>query len=417
MRGDGGHIDLILIKIKNHTHISSGMGTAALGRIVARNIGFMQDEFPGCIPGCISENLIACLCETDDGLDEQRVRKLLNTMRQPYEENGIRCSVDICGSISPGQIGTSFDSLLRRGNGVLHYAEKTQSEGAVWYNPALLHDLGETLEDRGDAAQAIALGEFSVEFQPIVELATGWIAGVQALAVWQHPQHGVVKQHKFVPILEKSGSIRDVGLFLISQSFEFFDRLKIHHPDGHKLSVCINLSLVQLFDPLFIERVAELQRQWSIDGSKVVFVVTRNVRALDDPQIVRVLSKLRNLGFRLSVDYAIDSSGLSKLTSVRSESLIIRPALQRNIEQPGLERTILRSVCRLAAELDMYSIALGVAHHAALAPLIDCGCSHGIGPLFGDALSEQEFLDIYAENAALFADSQSRGAGIDMTSA
>lgn len=396
-----GHIDLVLIKIRNYHHIGGIMGDVALARIMARNIAIVEKELEGSVVGCINDSEIACLYASEEGLDSVRLRQVLEWMRAPHDDDGISVSADISASVSSRQNESDrFDTLLRRANGALYHAEETRSEDAVWYNPEVIQDLREALEFRGDIARSIVNGEFFLEFQPIVMLKTGTIEGVQALAVWQHPQLGLIKQNKFFSVFEKNGYIRDVGLFTISRSFEFLHRFNMRHPE-RKLPVCIILSLVQLIDPLFVERVTELQREWSIKGGDVVFVILKNAGALDDPQILRALGKLRDLGFRLAVDYAVDSAGLSKLSSVRSETLVIRPALQRNIEHAGPERTILRSVCRLAAELEMFSLAVGIERHAVLAPLIDCGCTYGMGPWFGNAASEQEFLDAYAEDAAL----------------
>lgn len=394
---------MVLIKVRNYHHIGGIMGDVALARIMARNIAIVEKELEGSVVGCINDSEIACLYASDEGLDSVRMRQVLEWMRAPHDDDGMNVSADISASVSSRQNERDrFDMLLRRANGALYHAEETRSEDAIWYNPEIIQDLREALEFRGDIARSIANGEFVLEFQPIVMLKTGSIEGVQALAVWQHPQLGPIRQNRFFSVFEKNGYIRDVGLFAISRSFEFLHRFKMRNPQ-RKLPVCIVLSLVQLIDPLFVERVTELQREWSIKDGEVVFVILKNAGALDDPQILRALGKLRDLGFRLAVDYAIVSAGLSKLSSVRSETLVIRPALQRNIEHPGPERTILRSVCRLATELEMFSLAVGIEHHAVLAPLIDCGCTYGMGPWFGNAASEQEFLDAYAEDTALLA--------------
>jgi EAL domain-containing protein (putative c-di-GMP-specific phosphodiesterase class I)/GGDEF domain-containing protein len=401
MENDSGQVELLLIKIRNHSHITSVLGSAALGRMVVRNIAYIRDDVPGSVAGCISESQIACLCRTEYGLSDQQVERLLQRLRTAHEENGIHCSADIAASVSLRQNREdSFEVLMRRASGALHHAEKIQSTRAIWYNPALLNDLRETLEFQGDIARSITNGDFALEFQPIFALQTMKIEGVQALALWQHPQLGAIEQHKFFAVLETNGYIRDVGLFVISRSFEFLHRFKQRNPEK-KLSVCIVLSLVQLLDPLFVERVTELRSEWSVKGDEFVFVILKNAGALDDPQILRSLDKLRSLGFRLAVDYAIDTAGLSKLYSVMSETMVIRPALQRGIEQAGPERTILRSVCRLASELEMHSLAVGIERETVIAPLIECGCNYGMGPWFGDAMSEQEFFVTYTANASL----------------
>ncbi len=394
-----GHVELVLIKIRNYTHISSVLGAAALGRIVALNIARIHSAFPQSVVGCVSEHEIAFLAHGEEALDSRQLDRLIESLREPYEENGIRCSVDIAASVSPRQNEKfGFDLLLRRANGALHYAEKTESAGAVGYNPALLHDLEEELEASGDVAFAITQGEFSVEFQPIVELRTGIIDSAQTFAVWNHPQLGKIKQKEFFSIFEKNGSIRDVGLFTIGEAFKFLHSFKTAYPRD-AMVVCINLSQVQLFDPLFVERVTELQRERQIDGADVMFIVVRNASNLDDVQILRTLDKLQGLGFRLAVDhFGMDNTSLTAMTSVKSECLIAGSSLHRNIEQPGRERTVLRAICNLAADLGMYTAAVGVKDEAAIAPLIECGCTYGMGPLFGRAVSPEAFLNIFAEN-------------------
>lgn len=395
-----GQIELVLIKIPNYTHIGGVFGGTALANIIARNVARIRNEYPDSIVGNVSEHETAFLACTASGLDHLQLDNLLKSLREPYEQAGIRCAVEIVASVSIKQSEqTDFDLLLRRANGALHYAEKTQSEGAIWYNPALLHDLEEELDATGNVALAIMGGEFSVEFQAIAELKTRLIDSVQVFGVWNHPQLGAIRQKEFFSIFEKNGSIRDVGLYIIGEAFKFLRTFKTLHPQA-PMVVCINLSQVQLFDPLFVERVTELQREWDVDGADVMFVIVRNASSLEDAQIVRTLDKLQTLRFRLAVDYfGLDNASLAAMTAVKSECLIAGPSLHRNIDRPGRERTLLRAICRLAADLGMYTAAVGVNNAADIEPLIECGCTYGMGPLFGRAVSAEAFLDNFVKKA------------------
>ncbi|MGH6859600.1 MAG: EAL domain-containing protein [Phyllobacterium sp.] len=398
-----GQLDLILIKVRNYHHIASIMGEAILARIVSRNIGAIQEELEDSAVGCINDNQIACLYSSKDGLDIAQMQKLLDRMRVPYEVDGVRVNADICASVSTRQHQTDrFDMLLRRANGALHHAEETRSDDAVWYNPVIIQDLREALEFGGDIAQAIARGEFFVRFQPIVELRSGRIEAAHASISWRHPDLGILKGRKFIPIFERNGSIRHIGLFVISQTFEFLHHFKRRSP-GRSLQVGINLSYAQLLDPLFIERVTELQKEWGIQATEIRFVITQSAALLEDQQILRTMRKLRKLGFHLCIDqFAMAYAVVTALTAIRYDSLMVGSNLQQGIDHPGVERTIFQSVCGLAAKLGMQSIAVGIDRHAIIAPLVECGCTHGMGPWFGKAAAEPEFLGIYAENAALF---------------
>ncbi|QND54932.1 EAL domain-containing protein (plasmid) [Phyllobacterium sp. 628] len=395
-------IDLVLIKIANHNHISSVLGENALARIVARNIALIKSEIAGSTVGCTNESQIVCLVESEKGVDEQKINELLARLRKPHEEENLRCSTDILASVSSRlSESDNFDILLQRANGALYHAEEMQSETAVWYNPLLFHDLREALEFSGNVVQVIADGEFLVEFQPIIDLKSGHISGAQAKIFWRHAQLGLIEQSKFVPIFEKNGSIRHVGLYAISQTFEFLNHFKARYRDK-ELVVSVSLSLVQLLDPLFIERVAELQTEWQIRSREIKFVITQNASALEDPQILHSLRQLHRLGFQLAVDrFGMDNASLNGLVAVQYSSILICPSLQHNIEVIGPERTILESICGLANKLNMDSVAVGIENNAIIEPLIECGCTHGVGPWFGLPMAKQGFLDSYARNATI----------------
>lgn len=400
-----GQLDLILIKVRNYHHINGIMGVTALARIVARNIALIEKEFESSVVGCINDNEIACLYLSEEGLDSPRVRKVLDRMRAPLEHDGIIISVDISASISSSQNQDDrFDMLLRRANGALHHAEETRSADPIWYNPEITQDLREILEFGGNIAQAIARGEFFVRFQPIAELKTGRIHAAHTSVSWHHPQLGIIRGRKFAAIFEKNGSIRHVGLFVMSRTFEFLHHFKRRSP-AQSLQIGINLSYVQLLDPLFIERVTELQKEWGIEAREIKFVITQDATLIDDQQILRTMRQLRKLGFHLTIDqFAMAHVVVKGMTAVRYDSLMIDCHLLQNVEEEGVERTIFQSICGLATNLAMESVAVGIEHQSLIASLVECGCTHGMGPWLGRAGTQQEFLRIYDENADIFAE-------------
>ncbi|EJN02330.1 EAL domain-containing protein [Phyllobacterium sp. YR531] len=400
-----GHVDLILIKVRNYHQIASVFGDAVLTRLLIDRINTVRTMFEGGVVGCLNNNQIACIFQSSEGIDIAHMQQVLAAMRLPYEDNGIRILLNIAGSVSSkhGQIEL-FDSLLRRANEAMHYAEETKSEDAVWYNPALIQDLRAVLDFGGDITQAIARGEFLVVYQPIVELRTGQIVEAQASVVWHHPEFGEIRSHKFMPILKRNGSIRHLGLFVMSRAFEFLHDFKRRSPDK-KLLIGVKLSYAQLMDPLFVERVTELQAEWNISAPEVNFIITQNTAMLEDQQIFRVMRKLRKLGFSLTIDqFAMAHSTVNGTTALQYDGMMIGPDVYRGIEQPGVERIILEAACELARKLGMERIAVGIDNHAIIQPLIECGCSFGRGPWFGKSIDEQTFLARYDENAAMFTD-------------
>ncbi len=399
----GDQIDLILIKICNYHQIASIFGDEVLARLIANRIEILQAALEGGVVGCLNNNLIAYIYPSDEGVEIPRIQKMLAAMRLPYENETIRISPVIACSVAQkqGQI-EQFTTLLRRANGAMYHAEDTKSEDAVWHNSALIQDLRAVLDFGGDIAQAIARGEFSVAYNPVVDLRTGRICEAHTSIIWHHPEFGDIKSHKFIPIFEQNGSIRHLGLFIMSRSFEFMHSFKERYP-GNKLLIGVNLFFAQLMDPLFLERVRELQSEWGVNASDVNFIITQNVAMLEDQQIFRVMRKLREIGFRLTIDhFAMAHSTVNGATALQYDAMMVGSDVYRGIEQPGVERIILSSACELARKLRMESIAVGINNHAVLEPLVQCGCNFGRGPWFGRSANEHEFLMRYDENAAMF---------------
>lgn len=401
--GKEGQIDLILIKICNYHQIASIFGDEVLARMISSKIDKIQATLAGGVVGCLNNNLIAYIYPSDEGVDIPLMRKMLAEMRLPYENEGIRISPVIACSVAQkqGQI-EPFGSLLRRANGAMYHAEDTKSEDAVWHNSALIQDLRAALDFGGDITRAIGRGEFSVRYRPVVDLRTGRICEAHTSVIWHHPEFGDIKSHKFIPIFEQNGSILHLGLFIMSRAFEFLHNFKKYYPDN-KLLIGIKLSFPQLMDPLFIERIRELQAEWGVNASEVNFIISQNIAMLDDQQIFRVMRRLRDIGFRLIVDqFAMSHSTVNGAMALQYDGMMIGSEAYRNIDQPGPERVILSAVCELAGKLDMERIAVGIDTHAIIEPLVKCGCNFGRGPWFGHSGSEQEFLSRYDENAAMF---------------
>jgi EAL domain-containing protein (putative c-di-GMP-specific phosphodiesterase class I)/GGDEF domain-containing protein len=401
------HMDLILIKISNYNQIAGIFGDAVLAGLIADKIDILRTELEGGVPGCLNNNQIVYILPGEEAVEPARIQQLLAKMRMVHEVDGIRLSPNIvCAIASRLDERDEFSTLLRRANGAMHHAEETHSEEAVWYNPALIQDLRAALEFSGDITGAIARGEFSMSYQPVVELATGRICQAQASVTWHHPEFGDIKSARFIPILERNGSIRHLGLFVISRAFEFLHGFKRRNA-GRTLQVSVKLSFLQLMDPLFIERITELQAEWGVKAAEVNFIITQNAALLEDQQIVLTMRKLRKLGFHLTIDqFAMGHATVNGVTALQYDGMMIGDAVYRGIEQPGIERLILEAACELARKLGMVSTAVGIDNHAIIEPLIGCGCAYGRGPWFGKSCNEQEFLRRYRENASMFAEDE-----------
>ncbi|MGH6674091.1 MAG: putative bifunctional diguanylate cyclase/phosphodiesterase [Xanthobacteraceae bacterium] len=224
---------------------------------------------------------------------------------------------------------------------------------------------------------AISAEAFEVHYQPIVAAAGGAIIGVEALSRWNHAERGAIEPSKFISIAEQHGLMKELGAFVLRRALADAVRWPA-------LFVAINLSPVQIHDPLLIELVGRIMAQIGIEPSRVVLEMTEGV-LVDDPQEILVrLEALRALGIRLALDdFGTGYSSLSYLQKFPFHRLKIDRAFVEPLGTTGNAGAIVHSIVTLGHALGMAVLAEGVETDQQRVLLRLAGCDEMQGYLFG----------------------------------
>jgi EAL domain-containing protein (putative c-di-GMP-specific phosphodiesterase class I) len=233
--------------------------------------------------------------------------------------------------------------------------------------------------------------EFEPIFQPQIELATGRVCGIEALARWQHPEHGLVTPSAFIRLLEESTNIDALTQCMLRCSARFrreLDKLGIDCP------LAVNISLTALHDVAIADQITRIVREENVSPREIVLEMTERSPSTDLGRVLENLTRLRMHGFELSIDdFGTGYSSLEQLARVPFTEIKIDQSFVTHAGEKAAAKIILESSLDLARKLKLRAIAEGVETQANWDLLQELGCEFAQGyyiakPMGGSACLE-----------------------------
>ena len=240
-------------------------------------------------------------------------------------------------------------------------------------------------ELKADLQKAVERREFEVHYQPVVELASGRIASIEALVRWRKPRRGLVYPDDFIPLAEETGVIIELGLQVLEQACRDVLRWRSSYREHSNLAVNVNISVRQLQQPDFIDEIVRILHLTGMDPHDLVLEITESA-VMDDPQaMVGRLKQLKELGLKLAIDdFGTGYSSLSWLRHFPIDILkIAKPFVDGIGEGDG---AFADTIVRLGESLNLVTVAEGIEHARQLDYLKRLGLSLGQGYHFGRPL-------------------------------
>ena len=250
------------------------------------------------------------------------------------------------------------------------------------------HDRPAATMARADIAGAIAGGEIGVHYQPKVDMRTGIVRGVEALARWHRPDHGFVRPDHFIALAEREGLIHELTLSVMGQALAQAARWNAR---GLKLSIAINLSPRLLDRSALVDEVLGLVLQHGLQAEQVVLEITESSLVDCMGAALGVLARLRLKGFGLSIDdYGTGFSSMQQLARIPFTELKIDRSFVHGAHQRSNLRVILQSALDMARQLGLVTVAEGVETLEDWRLLQECGCDIGQGYLIAKPMPASE---------------------------
>jgi diguanylate cyclase (GGDEF)-like protein/PAS domain S-box-containing protein len=332
---------------------------------------------------------------------EQAAERIIHVLSAPFCVGGETVS----GVASVG-VGTTADAaeaseLLRQADLAL-YVAKGEGKGR-WrrYQSDLHTAVLQRLELRGALDQALHDEQFVLQYQPIVDLASGLAVGFEALVRWQHPTRGMIPPGDFIDVAEESGLIVQIGQRVLEQALAAVARWQHQLPVGRLQYVSVNVSARQFRAPGFVALVLDSLDRAGVAPSTLMLEITESLLLRDDEQVWADLALLREHGIRLAIDdFGTGYSSLSYLRHMPIDVLKIDKSFIDDMVASSQQRAVVAAIVRLAETLDLRVVAEGVEEHAHRDLLQRMGCPYGQGFLFARPLPEHEAFALLARDSA-----------------
>src|SRR5882672_3916989 len=254
--------------------------------------------------------------------------------------------------------GEDADTLFRNAEAALKKA-KESGERYLFYRPEMNSRIAETLLLENKLRQAIEGDQFVLHYQPKVDGRSGRVSGLEALIRWQDPETGLVPPMKFIPILEETGMILEVGQWAIRKALE--DSRRWRMKDGSPPRIAVNVSPIQLRQGSFVEAVRRSVEEAGAGGCQLDLEITEGLIMRNIEENIQKLSAIREMGLQIAIDdFGTGYSSLAYLAKLPVNALKIDRSFIITMTSNPQSMTIVSTIISLAHSLGLKVIAEGV---------------------------------------------------------
>jgi len=314
--------------------------------------------------------------------------RIIQTLNSPAYLDGREVSIRASVGITLDTHGEKADTLLRNAD-VAMYTAKRRGKGRYQVFESSMHlEMVERLEMSAHLARAVEQHEFTLEYQPIVNLETHAIEGVEALVRWRHPTRGLLPPSEFIPLAEDTGLIVPLGRAILREACL---RAAGWQVPGHPpLAVSVNLSPKQLADPNLATEVGRALADSGLDPECLILEMTEDVLMHETDDILLTLREVKGLGVRLAIDdFGTGYSSLSYLERFPVDMLKIAKTFVDQLGNGEPRSPLVEAVIGLGEALGLRTVAEGIETAQQLDRLRGLRCEQGQGFLFARPLDER----------------------------
>ncbi len=316
--------------------------------------------------------------------------RLLDAMRQPFDLDGrvMPLSVGVSIGIATGD-RVSAEELLRDADIALYQAKAAGKNGYAVFEPHTQTSISRRTDLEFDLRSALTRDEYRLVYQPIYNLDDLTVVGVEALLRWEHPTLGLISPDEFIPILEQTGQIREVGRWVLQHACR---QMATWQAKGDTLDISVNLSARQLDHDEIIADVGEALRASGLPAASLLIEVAETTLMRNPEAIARRLRAIRELGVRIAVDdFGTGYSSLAYLRQFPVDCLKIDRMFTHAITTSPQAKALVGTLVQLGKDLGLSTLAEGVETPAEMDLLREVDVEQAQGFLLARPLDPAKF--------------------------
>jgi len=316
-------------------------------------------------------------------------QRLLDALDASFEVRGREVYISASIGIATGS--SDAETLLRDADLAMYRAKALGKGRYAVYEPSMHTAIVERLELEVDLKRALEREELAVAYQPIFSLVDGRVTGVEALVRWRHPTRGVVMPESFVPLAEESGSIGELGRWVLRKACHQAALWRAKYPGHPGLGIGVNISGAQLREPGLVRDVADALDASHLDATGLTLEITETALMESFDHAIEQIDALNDLGVVLAIDdFGTGYSSLRYLRRLPLDVMKIEKSFIGGIGGPGEEAELLRAIIDLARIFGLRVVAEGVERPEQRERLLELGCELGQGHLLSEPLDAAE---------------------------
>jgi diguanylate cyclase (GGDEF)-like protein/PAS domain S-box-containing protein len=394
---DGKQMAVLFIDLDHFKHINDSLGhdvgdhllqaiAIRLRECLRENDSLARsgsDEFVLLLPALSSDKSAAFVAQ-----------RILDALGQPFGVDGheLHVSGSVGISLYPRD-GTDIETLMRAAGTAVYHAKREGRSNYQFFTAALNDTARQRFDIERQLRQALARDEFTLHYQPQIEIESGSICGAEALLRWQPSGSVAVSVGDFISVAEDTGLIIPIGEWVLREACR---QLKCWHNDGYPdLQIAVNLSARQFYQPDFSDTIRQILNETELPASTLDLEITETMLMRGSKANIAALTLLSAMGIQLSVDdFGTGYSSLAYLQRFPVHALKVDQSFVRRIGTDSNDTALVTAIIAMAKSLNLKVMAEGVenAHQAKF--LQSHGCPVAQGFYYSKAVSAQKFSDL-----------------------
>ncbi|MBC8063880.1 MAG: bifunctional diguanylate cyclase/phosphodiesterase, partial [Chlorobia bacterium] len=305
------------------------------------------------------------------------------------------------------------ESLLRDADTAMYAAKARGKSGYAIFDPAMNAEVVERMQLEVGMRQALEGNQFSLEYQPIVDLSSGDITGIEALLRWEHPERGRITPDKFIPVAEDSGLIIPIGAWVLRESCLRFRELREQFTLDDNFHLSVNVSGRQLQRPNIVDQIRTILEETHMDPASLKLEVTESVLVRDEVAAVEKLHQLKALGIKIAIDdFGTGYSSLSTLNSYPVDVVKIDRTFIGRMGQDEEVDAIVGAIVLLSRVMHLEVTAEGIETRQQVQYLQAFGCTSAQGFYFCRPMPFDKLCKKFSEGMNLSVKLEAEATGI-----
>ncbi|MFI4889459.1 MAG: putative bifunctional diguanylate cyclase/phosphodiesterase [Steroidobacterales bacterium] len=319
---------------------------------------------------------------------EQVATALIEALEQPVALGSTEVRVAATVGVAFSTPGTGAEALLGKADIAMYHAKGAGKNRYAIFKPQMQELLQERIRLEADLGRALENDELYLDYQPIVDLGTRSLLGVEALVRWRHPELGVLMPARFIQVAEECGHIVEIGRWVLMHACRDIVAWRGAVAGGESLRVAVNISGRHLQHSDLVQDVARALHASGLEPGNLVIELTESTIMYNTDLNLERLRQLKSLGVRLAIDdFGTGYSSLSYLHRFPIDILKIDRSFVGRLTHADDGPELARAVITLGETLGLDSVAEGIEMESQVVALLYLGCVAGQGFLFSEPVS------------------------------